>query len=329
MNKENINKKHILLVFLAIALIFGILKFFFDTKDKFIIEDCTLDVYRFEKEFFGISTDSFDVHFPYIRNRFPAFFTDTSLSFNREIFLNDTLRSILDSVNVVFKNTIPNIDHLQEGFCNYRDYFPESSVSIYTFLDKEFDYRTPVVFANDKLFVSLHLFLGSEHPFYEFLPNYIKYSHDVHFLASSCFLTLAGKHIPYPELNTFLDIILYYSKAYFFAQTMLPEIEDYQLFKCPPEKIKWCYTNEGEIWKYMIEQEYLFSTSSSLLDKFVHLAPFSQFGSSTDINSPGSVGVWLGLQIWKAYMRNNEITLEDVLNEADYVKVLNKSGYKP
>ena len=329
MNKENINKKHILLIFLCIGLIFGVLKFFFETKDKFIVEDCTLDVYRFEKEFFGIEIDSFDIQFPHVRNRFPDFFTDTSLSVNRDIFLNDTLRSILDSVNLVFNNEIPNIEYLKEGFCNYRHYFPQSSFSIYTFLDKEFDYRTPVVFANDKLFVSLHLFLGSEHTFYNFIPNYIKYSHDVNFLASSCFVTLAGKHIPYPELNTFLDIILYYSKAYFFAQTMLPDIADYQLFKCPPEKIKWCYINEGEIWRHMIEQDYLFSTSSALLDKFVYLAPFSQFGTSTDTNSPGSVGVWLGLQIWKAYVANNDIPLKEVLNEADYVKVLNKSGYKP
>ena len=329
MNKENINKKHILLIFLSIVLICGILKFFFETKDQFVAEDCTIDVFRFEQEFFGIPSDSFDIKFPQLRNRFPTFFTDTSLSVNRDIFFNDTLRSILDSVNIIFQNTIPNIDQLEEGFCTYQSYFPESLISIYTFLDKEFDYRTPVVFANDKLFISLHLFLGPKHSFYDFLPSYIKYSHDVNFLASSCFVTLAGKHIPYPELNTFLDIILYYSKAYFFAQTMLPDVLEHQLFKCPPQKIKWCDINEGDIWRYMIEHDYLFSTSSDLLDKFVHLAPFSQFGSSTDSNSPGSVGVWLGLQIWQAYVSNNNITLQEVLNETDYVKVLNKSGYKP
>jgi len=329
MNKENINKKHILLIFCSVIIIFLIFKFNVELKNDTNLNNCQLDIYRFEQEFFGIPKDSFDINFVDVRNRFPGFFNDTSLAFNREIFFNDTLRSVLDSVNIVFNTQIPDINQLKEGFCNYKNYFPESSVEVYTFIDKEFNYKTPVVFADDKLFLSLHLFLGSEHSFYDFLPDYIKYGHDASFLASSCFVTLAGKHIPYPDANTFLDIILYYSKAYFFAQTMLPDVFDYQLFKCPPEKIKWCYVNEQAIWRYMIEQDYLFSTSSDLLDKFVHLSPFSQFGLSSDVNSPGSVGVWLGLQIWHAYAINNDISLIDIINETDYVKVLNNSGYKP
>jgi len=329
MNKKNRKKKHILLILFTLVIIFFILKLTFERKQDFFSEKCKIDIYRFEQDFFSIEKDSFDVHFLNVQKKFPAFFSDTSIAFNKDIFLNDTLRGILDSVNLIFKNRIPSIPQLEEGFCNYKDYFPEDNFSIYTFIDKEFDYKTPVVFANDKLFVSLHLFLGSSHTFYNFLPNYIKYAHDTTFLASSCFVTLAGKHIPYPDLNTFLDIILYYSKAYFFAHTMIPNVLDYQLFKCPEKKIEWCYTNEGAIWQYMIERDYLFSTSTDLLDKFIHLAPFSQFGSSSDTDSPGSVGVWLGLQIWKSYAENNDIDLIDILNETNYMKVLNNSGYKP
>ncbi|MBE38282.1 MAG: hypothetical protein CMP50_06565 [Flavobacteriales bacterium] len=329
MNKKNRKKKHILLIFFTLVIIFFILQLTFERKQDFFTEKCKIDIYRFEQDFFSIEKDSFDIHFLNVQKKFPAFFSDTSISFNKDIFLNDTLRDVLDSVNLIFQNRIPNIHQLEEGFCNYKDYFPEDNLSIYTFIDKEFDYKTPVVFANDKLFVSLHLFLGSSHTFYNFLPNYIKYAHDTTFLASSCFVTLAGKHIPYPDVSKFLDIILYYSKAYFFAQTMMPDVLDYQLFKCPEEKIEWCYTNEGAIWRHMIERDYLFSTSTDLLDKFVHLAPFSQFGSSSDTDSPGSVGVWLGLQIWKSYAKNNDITLIDILNETNYMKVLNNSGYKP
>ena len=116
---------------------------------------------------------------------------------------------------------------------------------------------------------------------------------------------------------------------YFFTKNMLPEISDHHLFKCPEEKIKWCYENESAIWRYMIEKDYLFSSSAELLDRFVHLAPFSQFGLATDTYSPGGVGVWLGLQIWNSYVDNNNTSLVEVLNETDYVKVLNTSGYKP
>ena len=146
--------------------------------------------------------------------------------------------------------------------------------------------------------LSIHNLTASIHSFYNFLPDYIKFSHDMNYLPASCFTTLAGRHIPYPELNNFLEVILHYSKAYFFTKKMLPDIPEYNLFKCPKEKMKWCYENERAIWKYMIENDYLFSSSKDLIEKFVDLAPFSQFGLATDKYSPGSVGVWLGLQIW-------------------------------
>ena len=124
-------------------------------------------------------------------------------------------------------------------------------------------------------------------------------------------------------------MILHYSKAYFFAKKMLPEIEDYKLFKCSRQKMLWCENNEAAIWHYMIDKDYLFSSSSDLVEKFISLAPFSQFGMPSDNQSPGGVGVWLGLQIWKAYASNNSISLVEVLSETDYMKVLNNSGYKP
>ena len=48
-----------------------------------------------------------------------------------------------------------------------------------------------------------------------------------------------------------------------------------------------------------------------------------------DVNSPGSVGIWLGLQILNSYADKNNVSLIDILNETDYMKILNKSGYKP
>ena len=79
----------------------------------------------------------------------------------------------------------------------------------------------------------------------------------------------------------------------------------------------------------MIEKDYLFSNSSDLIDRFVSLAPFSKFGLDIDTNSPGSVGIWLGLQILNSYADKNNVSLIDILNETDYMKILNKSGYKP
>ena len=321
-------KKKILFIFSFILLVI-LICYFFRKEEHQVNEICEFEVYRFEQDFFNIKPDSFDIVFPILKVKYPSFFTDTILDFKRDVFLNDTLRSIFDSVQLYFADEIIGIEEIQRGFCNYQKYFPSESFSLYTYIEGAFDYRYPVVFSDGKLFVDLELFLGSNHSFYSSLPDYIKFGHDVDFLPSSCFVTLAGRHVPIPKLDNFLSSILHYAKAYFFAQHMLVEIEEFELFKCSKEKIDWCKNNEKVIWEYMIENEYLFSSSPELIERFVSLAPFSKFGLDIDVHSPGGVGVWLGLQILNAYSKNNNITLVELLNETDYLKILNKSGYKP
>jgi len=321
-------KKKILLFFCVVTAIIIVVAFLFNTKRNFS-KKCGLSVYRFEQDFFSINSDSFDVHFIKIQEKYPNFFNDTTLDFKHDVLLNDTLNMILDSVQSVFQDRLPNIEKIEKGFCNYKKYFPLDSFSIYTYIEGTFDYRYPVVFADQKIFISLDLFLGENHTFYNAFPEYIKLSHDTTYLPSTCFVTLAGRHTPPPRLNNFLSSMLYYAKAYFFAQHMLDDVPASHLFKCSEEKITWCKNNEKVIWEYMIENDYLFSSSPELVERFISLAPFSKFGLDIDRNSPGSVGVWLGLQILNSYANQNDVSFIDVLNETDYTKILNKSGYKP
>lgn len=319
-------KKNIL-SFIIIASV--ILAFWMYNSKSQGVQSCELTINRFEQDFFRINQDLFDQEFTELKNKYPSFFNEPDIDFKKDVYLNDTLNTIFDSVQVVFKDELLNLEQLKEGFCNYKNYFPLDSFTVYTYIEGTFDYRYPVVYADDKLFISLELFLGNNHSFYNSFPEYIKYGYDMNFLATSCYLTLAGRHIPYSQTDTFISSILYYAKAYYFAQQMLPNISDEYFFKCSEDKIRWCQNNEQVIWEYMIENEYLFSTSRDLVDRFIGLAPFSKFGLSIDQQSPGSVGVWLGLQILNAYADNNNVSLLDILNESDYVKILNKSGYKP
>jgi len=321
-------KKRILLTFLALS--FLILAFLLFSKDLYPkSEKCDLDVYRFEQDFFSLDPDSFNIKLPLLKSKYPSFFLDNEIDFKEDVFLNDTLQNIFDSVQKIFSNDLLDLDKLNDGFCNYKLHFPNHNLSLYTYIEGTFDYRYPVVYSHEKLYLSLDLFLGRTHIFYNAIPDYIKYSHDAEYIPSTCFLSLAGRHIPYQQPENFISAMLYYAKAYFFTQKMLPDIQDNILFKCPQEKMNWCLKNESVIWEYMIEKDYLFSVSPELLERFIFLSPFSKFGLAVDQNSPGSVGVWVGLQILKSYVKNNNISLVELLNETDYMKILNKSGYKP
>jgi uncharacterized protein YjaZ len=61
--------------------------------------------------------------------------------------------------------------------------------------------------------------------------------------------------------------------------------------------------------------------------RFVEPAPFT---SAFTTDSPGRAGAWIGWQIVKKYMKKNSgISLQALMSENDYQKILNGSGYSP
>ena len=94
-------KKRILLTFLALG--FLILAFLLFSKDLYSkSEKCDLDVYRFEQDFFSLDSDSFNIKLPLLKSKYPSFFLDNEIDFKKDVFLNDTLQDIFDSVQKIF-----------------------------------------------------------------------------------------------------------------------------------------------------------------------------------------------------------------------------------
>ena len=74
--------------------------------------------------------------------------------------------------------------------------------------------------------------------------------------------------------------------------------------------------------------EILFSTNAKLAAQFVNPAPFSKFYLEIDNESPGRVGRFLGWQIVRSYMKNNESTVEQLMIKNAHA-LFNESKYKP
>ena len=67
---------------------------------------------------------------------------------------------------------------------------------------------------------------------------------------------------------------------------------------------------------------------TKLNKRFIDVAPFSKFYLSEDHKSPGRVGVWIGWQIVRSFMKHNDVSLQELINikPEDLFK---KSKYKP
>jgi len=62
--------------------------------------------------------------------------------------------------------------------------------------------------------------------------------------------------------------------------------------------------------------------------RFIADAPFSKFYLQLDRESPGRLGQYIGWQIVRAYMNNNDIAFLDMMKK-DAAEIFNKSNYKP
>ncbi|MEO0404470.1 MAG: hypothetical protein AAF193_06330, partial [Bacteroidota bacterium] len=119
----------------------------------------------------------------------------------------------------------------------------------------------------------------------------------------------------------------YWGKIMYLMDACFPETEDYLKMDYAPTDIVWCEENERSIWIEMSNQKYLYETRQREIDKWITEGPFT---SAADIpqDSPARLGVWMGWQIVRDYMNNNpEVTLEQLLEETNYIKLLNT--YKP
>jgi hypothetical protein len=133
----------------------------------------------------------------------------------------------------------------------------------------------------------------------------------------------------YPSIKRdFIGKMVNEGKKMYLLDLYLPSIPDYEKIGYSQDKLNWAAANEEQIWMYFIERKLLFDTDTKLNQRFLENAPFSKFYMEQDHLSPGKIGVWIGWQIVRSYMKHNDVSLQELL-KIDESDLFNKSKYKP
>ena len=118
------------------------------------------------------------------------------------------------------------------------------------------------------------------------------------------------------------------AKKMYLLDLYLPNVSNQEKIGYSKDKLDWAAYNEEQTWMYFIDRKLLFSTDTKLNQRFLDNAPFSKFYMEQDNLSPGKIGVWLGWQIVKSYMKHNDVSLQELL-KLDEDIIFQKSKYKP
>ena len=285
-----------------------------------------ITVERFDRLFANVEIDALsklkqDYPFMFAKKYSDSFWiAQKKDSLQRELFLE------VEKAFPDFEDVELEIESL---FNHLKYYFPEFKLPRVITTTSMVDYRNKVILTDTIVLLSIDTYLGSQHKFYAGIQKYIASNLRKEQIVVDLSGAYAEKYIYQSPRKTLLDEIIYYGKVLYFNDLMIPFKSESERIGYTDEELKWAQANESYIWRYFVERELLYSTDSKLPNRFINPAPFTKFYlEEIDSESPGRLGQYMGWQIVRAYMENNDVTLKELLVNSSEA-IFNNSKFKP
>lgn len=317
-------KGTIIILLLAVLLISSC-----KNEDKISTEindkEIDLRISRFDREFMETASKDFDL----LKEKYPFLFAQ---QYTDSVWLakqQDSLQlELYKEVVAIFPDFIEETQELELLFKHITYYFPNYPLPWVITLISDVDYQNRVILTDSLLLIGLDNYLGEDHRFYGGMDRYIASGLEKENLISDVSSAFCKKLIKFPRNRMFLGQMIYYGKELYIKEKLMPWQSDALKIGYSETELLWAQENEEQIWRYFIERELLYSTDNKLAARFLDPAPFSKFGLELDNESPGRIGRFMGWQIVSSFMKNNEVTLIQLL-ELPADEIFKRSKYKP
>ncbi len=187
-----------------------------------------------------------------------------------------------------------------------------------------------IIYADSTLAIGLDMYLGSNNPFYNMLqfPKFKTHTMSKEHIVSDAIrgwiITEFDNAEPESKL---VNHMIFYGKIFYTTKALLPQTNDSLVFGYTAAQMKYCNTYEKNLWGFFAKDDKLFANDMKIVTEYTNDGPFT---GSISKECPPRIAMWLGYNIVKSYMEHNEdVTLNDLMNEKDFQKILSKSKYKP
>lgn len=287
--------------------------------------DVPFDVERFDLAF----AQTTPAELPELKTDYPFLFSERIPDSVWVARLHDSLQIELSKeVEKEYESIDPVHDDIESLFQHLKYYDKTFAAPRVITVTSDVDYRNKTIVTDTIVLISLDTYLGEEHRFYEGIQRFLAQNMKPSQIVSDLAAEYAEKYIYQEKPKTLLDDMIYFGKELYFKDKMIPFTSDAVKIGYSEEQLEWARENESEIWRYFIERELLFSTDNSLAGRFIADAPFSKFYLELDSESPGRLGQYVGWQIVRSYMKNNDVNFMDMLQK-NAQEIFNKSKFKP
>lgn len=329
--------KKLILFTSIVLLLFFVLQSIFNFKVK---NKINLNYHRYEKLVFSINDKNYQNiinNFEINHAIFSEFFSNNILNqkdiknenFKNELysFINHPdMREAYDSVSFFFKDLSQIKNEIDLAFTNINKYFPNYSLpEVYTFFG---GFKYGVIFYDNVIGIGLENFLSKNSKFYSLLgePKYLRNYKNPAFIVSNVVEVWCNNYFLKDHQGDFLSNLIYYGKVMFFIKDVLPANKFQNNLRFSKQQLEWLSDNESKIWSFIIENKLLFSQRERDYRSFFYYSPFVK---GMPKEAPSRLGYFIGYKIVNSYMKNNKVSINELMLESDYSKILNNSKYKP
>lgn len=283
-------------------------------------------VERFDRLFAQVTSENLSA----LKSEYPFLFSNKypdAFWLNKK---NDTFQiELFKEVDKSFSNFKDTESEIERLYNHITFYIPEFKPPRIITVTNDVDYRNKVIVTDTIAIIALDSYLGSSHEFYGSIPKYLRGQLTKSQIVVDLASEYAKKYVYQTHRKSLLDEMIYFGKLLYFKDVVIPFKPEAERIGYSEAQLEWARTNESYIWRYFVERELLFSTDSKLPSRFINPAPFTKFYlEEIDTNSPGRLGQYMGWQIVRAYMKNNDVALKDMLIK-NPEEIFNNSKFKP
>lgn len=302
---------------------------------------------RFEKELFSASSKIDTSKVNVLRDQYGEFFeiwltrlsgvlspvqqhaSSPIVAANLSQYVSDPyINQVNHSCDSAFNNMKDIEVELSDAFTRYKVIFPERKVpELITYTSP---FTSNVIAMDTILGAGLHFYLGENYQYYPTLglPQYMIRRFNKAFMTSDLLKGWLDSEFANDSSETnCLSQMIYNGKILYLAEILAPEVHDTLLSGYSLKQLNWAEQNEYRIWTFLIENQVLYSNNVKTYIKFINDGNGT---SGFPPEAPSKLGVYIGWQIVRSFMKNNpNITPAELMKIQNAQLLLSKSFYKP
>lgn len=310
--------------------------------------DVQLKIVRFEDELFKLDANNMDAALKKLHEKYPAFYTlyfnqvlpltkdSTKLAKAVKNFIKDpAMLKLKDTSHMVVNNFKEIEKELTSSLKLAKYYFPEyKEPTFYTFIS-EYSFQNFIFkdIKSDGVGIGLDMFLGASFDYKRLDPqnanfsDYITRTFNKDHIVSKSMQTIIDDWVGSQNGGRLIDQMIHNGKKLYIKKKLLPTTHDTLIFEYSAAQMQWVKENELEIWSFFIDQNLMYESRMSSINKYINDSPNAP---GMPKEAPGKTANYIGYKIIEAYMnKNDNLELSDLIKDIDAQLILDESRYKP